>query len=266
MELNEKRLLGKTTLLVGRLGVASSYGAPTAAFEEAFEKGCNYFVWNTFIRGRSKEMKQAICNIIKKGQREKLVIAMHSYGHNALLNNYYLRRSLKALGTDYIDVMLLGYYSWRPSQTVLDGALRLKEKGLTRFIGMTGHNRPLFSKLEKEKFFDVFHVRYNAVHRGAEQDIFPSLDPVDKPGIVSFTATSWGQLLDPKRMPENETPPTAADCYRFVLSNPNVDVSLTGPGTLEQMRENLSVLDRGPMNDEELARMHRIGDFIYKKK
>jgi aryl-alcohol dehydrogenase-like predicted oxidoreductase len=266
MNFTEKRVLGKTNLQVGRLGLASSYGAPAKAFEEAFEKGCNYFVWNTFIRGRSKEMLTALRNIIQKGQRDKLVIAMHSYGHNALLNNIYLHRSLRALGTDHIDVMLLGYYSWRPSQFVLNGALKLKDKGYTRFIGVTGHNRPLFPKLDKENIFDVFHVRYNAVHRGAEQDVFPLLDPANRPGIVSFTATSWGQLLNTGKLAENEIPPTATDCYQFVLSNPVVDVVLTGPKTLEQMRENLAVLDRGPMDEAELARMHRVGDHIYQKK
>jgi aryl-alcohol dehydrogenase-like predicted oxidoreductase len=264
--MNEARVLGKTNLRVGRLGIASSYGAPAAAFEEAFERGCNYFVWNTFIKGRSEEMLKAIRNIIKSGKRDKLVIAMHSYGHNALLNRYYLHRSLKALGTEYIDVMLLGYYSWRPFQGVINGALRLKEKGHTKYIGLTGHNRSLFPRLAAENIFDVFHVRYNAVHRGAENDVFPLLKPEGKPGIVSFTATRWGQLLDPGKMPAGETPPTAADCYRFVLANPNVDVVLSGPRTIEQLRANLSVMEEAPMTEHELNRMRKIGDYIYHKK
>ena len=266
MNFNEKIILGRTNLSVGRLGLASSYGAPAAAFEEAFEKGCNYFVWNTFMKGRSNEMLTAIRNIIKKGQREKIVIAMHSYGHNAMLNRIFLQRSLKALGTDYIDVMLLGYYNWRPSQWVLNGAQNLKEKHYVRYIGITGHNRSLVPRLDKERIIDVFHVRYNAVHRGAENDIFPYLDSNNKPGIVSFTATRWGQLLDQSKMPPGEAPPSAADCYRFVLSHLSVDVTLTGPKTLEQMRENLNTLALGPMNEEELARMRKIGDYIYKKK
>ena len=47
--------LGKTGLKVGRLGISSSYGAPEEAYEEAFEKGCNYFVVGSFMKGRSKE-------------------------------------------------------------------------------------------------------------------------------------------------------------------------------------------------------------------
>src|SRR6266853_1902195 len=42
--------LGKTGLMVGRLGIASSYGVQGAALEEAFEQGCNYFYWGSIRR------------------------------------------------------------------------------------------------------------------------------------------------------------------------------------------------------------------------
>ena len=64
-------------------------------------------------------------------------------------------------------------------------------------------------------------------------------------------------------MPPGEQPPTAADCYRFVLSNPAVDVCISGAKTGEQMRANLAGLDAGPMSDAELARMRRIGDHVH---
>jgi len=258
-------ILGKTGLKAGRLAIASSYRAPAEAFEEAFERGCNYFVWNTFFRGRSEEMKKAIRNIIKNGHRDKLIIAMHSYGHDALINRYYMRKSLKALGIDYIDVMLLGYYSRKPGKWVLNGALKLKEQGLTRFVGITGHSRKLFPILDNDGQLDVFHVRYNAVNNGAEKDVFPNLKVKDRMGVVAFTATRWGQLLEQKRMPEGETALTATECYRYVLSNPDVNVCLSGAATLEQMRENLTILDQGPLTEEEMKRIRRIGSFLYKR-
>ena len=73
---NEPAILGRTGLEVGRLGISSSYGAPAKAFEEAFERGCNYFVIGSFIRGRSKQMIKAIQSIVAKGEREKLVVCM----------------------------------------------------------------------------------------------------------------------------------------------------------------------------------------------
>jgi predicted aldo/keto reductase-like oxidoreductase len=101
------------------------------------------------------------------------------------------------------------------------------------------------------------------VNRGAETEVFPFLPAENKPGVVDFTGTAWGKLLNPKKMLPGERVPTAAECYRFVLSHPAVDVCMTGPKTVDQMRQNLQILDQGPMSEDELARMRRIGDHIH---
>jgi predicted aldo/keto reductase-like oxidoreductase len=265
MDFNDKRVLGKTGVLAGRFGISSSFGAPAQAFEEAFDRGCNYFSWGTFIRGRSSEMKQAIKNIIGNGRRDDLILSMISYAHNAFLTEFFLKRGLKALGIDYTDVLILGYFPKRPPQRVIDGAIKLKDNGLVRYIGLTSHNRKLFPLLQKEDIFDVFHIRYNAAHRGAETETFPFLTEHDRPGVVSFTATGWKRLLNSKKMPPGEPPSTASECYRFVLTNPTVDICMMGAKDLSQMRENLKTLDMGPMSEDELNRMRKIGDNIYKK-
>jgi predicted aldo/keto reductase-like oxidoreductase len=263
MIFDEKTVLGKTGLKVGRLGIASGYWAPAKAIEEAFERGCNYLTWGTFVKGYSPHMRQALRNILAKGQRDRLVLAMFSYAHQAFLTEHFFRKGLKAAGIDYADVLLLGGFYRRPSRRIIDGALRLKENGLVRFLGISSHKRLLLAGLLNEKAFDVFHVRYNAVHRGAETEIFSLLPEAHRPGIVSFTGTAWGKLLNPGIMPAGERLPTAVDCYRFVLSNPAVDVCMAGPRTIGQTKQNLEILQQGPMTDEELARMRRIGDHIY---
>ena len=263
MKFSEQVLLGKTGLKVGRLGIASGYGTPAAAIEEAFERGCTYMTWGTFIKGYSSNMREAIRTIVAKGRREQMVVAMFSYAHQTSLTEHFLVKALKSAGLDYADILILGYFSWRPSQRIIDGAIRLKEKGLVRFLGLSGHNRKLFPKLNQEDIFDVFHIRYNAVHRGAETEIFPFLTSQSRSGIINFTATAWSKLLNPKKIPAGEKLPTAVDCYRFVLSNPLIDVCMTGTKTYEEMKENLTVLERGPMTQDELERMRRIGDYIY---
>ncbi len=262
MDFREKVRLGRTGLKVGRLGISSSYGAPAKAFEEAFDRSCNYFSWGTFIKGRPAEMKKAIRNIVARGHRDELIVSMFSYAHNSFLTEVFFSRGLKALGIEYADALVLGYFPKRPHQKVIDGAMRLKEQGLVRFIGLSSHNRRLFPGLQKEGIFDLFHIRYSAAHRGAETETFPFLKGDDRPGVVSFTATRWGKLLKPKKMPPGEQPPTAVDCYRFVLTNPSVDVCMIGARNLGQMRDNLGTLNCGPMTEEELNRMRRIGDYI----
>ncbi len=263
MNFDEPAVLGRTGLEVGRLGIASGYGAPATAIEEAFERGCNYFTWGTVIKGYSAPMRQALKNIVAKGQRDRLVLAAFSYAHNNFLAERLLARGLKSAGLDRADVLILGYFSRRPPRRLIDGALRMKEQGLIRFIGVSSHNRKLLGEMAGTGEFDVMHLRYNAAHRGAETEIFPFIVGERRPGTVSFTATRWGKLLDPKKMPPGEKPPTAADCYRFVLSHPAVDVCISGAKTVEQMRENLAGLSAGPMSEAEIARMRRIGDHVH---
>jgi predicted aldo/keto reductase-like oxidoreductase len=265
MNYSEQTTLGRTGLKVGNLGISSSFGAPASAYEEAFEKGCNYFTWGTFIKGRSSQMKEAIKNIIAKGHRDDLVLSFFTYAHNNFFSERFLLRGLKALGIDYVDILILGYFPKRPKRKIIEGALHLKEKNLVRFLGLSSHHRRVFPELVKDGLIDIFHIRYNAAHRGAESDAFPYIKGENKPGVVSFTATRWGQLLKPKKMPPGEKPATAIDCYRFVLTHPAVDVCMVGAKSVEQMRENLKTLQLGPMNEEELKRMRKIGDYLYKK-
>ncbi len=104
-------------------------------------------------------------------------------------------------------------------------------------------------------------VRYNAAHRGAEREVFPHLGD-EPPGVVAYTATRWGALLDPRLTPDGEPTPTATDCYRFALSNPSVDVCLCGPRDGAELDGALAALDRGVMDDGELAWMRRVGDAV----
>ena len=257
--------LGRTNLKVGRLGISSSFGAPAAAYEEAFERGCNYFTWGTFIRGRSGPMRSAIRNITAAGKRDELVVGMLTYAHHAWLTEHFFVKGLKTAGLEYADVLLLGYFPKRPPQKVIDGALKLKQKGLVRFIGLTSHKRKLFPELAQEGLFDIFHIRYNAAHRGAETETFPHLIGDNRPGVVGFTATDWRKLLGKRKLPPGERPLTAAECYRFVLSHPDVDVCMMGAKTMDQMRENLAVLEQGRLTAEEMERVRMIGKRVYGK-
>ena len=256
----EPRVLGRTGLKVGPLGISGGYGAPSEAFEEAFEHGCNYF----YHGSRRKEgMTRAIRNLIGQGNRERMVILLQSYSRSAGLMERFFIQGLRTLGLERADILLLGWHNKPPSPRILGRALEMKEKGLYRFLAVSGHNRSLFPSLTGEGLYDIFHVRYNAAHRGAEEETFARLPDQDRPGIVTYTATRWGGLLKPRKMPPGEKPLSAADCYRFALSHPKVDVCMTGPKNLDQMRGGLKALEAGPLSQEELARARMIGDHLH---
>jgi aryl-alcohol dehydrogenase-like predicted oxidoreductase len=251
-------VLGATGLRVGRLGVAASYGVPAAAVEAAFEHGVNYFYWGTF---RRSGLGQAIRNLASR--RDRMVVVIQSYSRVAGLMGWSLQRALRALRLDYADVLLLGLWNRPVPERILDAARTCKERGLVRYLAASSHDRPLIRRWVEAREFDVVHLRYNAIHTGAETDIFPYLPGENRPGTVAYTATSWKQLLDPKKTPKNEKTPRASDCYRFVLARPEVDVCMTGPSNADQMTEALEALRRGPMTEDELAWMRRVGAAIY---
>jgi predicted aldo/keto reductase-like oxidoreductase len=58
---------------------------------------------------------------------------------------------------------------------------------------------------------------------------------------------------------------TAADCYRFCLSNPHVDLVLTGPKNHRQLQENLRNLqEKGPLSEEEKRCISDFGQVVHK--
>jgi aryl-alcohol dehydrogenase-like predicted oxidoreductase len=251
--------LGRTGRVAGRIGLAASYGADDRCVAMAYDAGVNYFYWGSLRRGSFgkglRDLSQA---------RGKLIVVVQSYSRMASLLPWSVERALRALRTEYADVLLLGFWNRPVAPRILDQARKLRERGMVRHLGMSTHNRPLAGTLASGGEIDVLHVRYTAIHRGAEREIFAALPATQaRPGIVSFTATSWGQLLNSRKLDPGERVPGAADCYRFVMSNPAVDLCLAGPRNETELQGALEALRRGPMDADELAWMKCVGDKKY---
>jgi Predicted oxidoreductases (related to aryl-alcohol dehydrogenases) len=262
MNFQSRAVLGRTGLSVCRLGLASGYGVPAKAIEKAYhEHGINYFFWST---PRREAMKTALKSIARLG-REKIVIAVQSYDHLGFFNTRAVDKALAALDIEYADILIMGWFNAVPGERILDRCRALIEKKKIRFVGMSGHKRKTFGALARmdRSPIDVFMVRYNAAHTGAESDIFPHLKKENRPGVTVYTATSWRKLLNQSKMPPGETPLRASDCYRFVLSNPNVDLCHFGPASEEQMDEGLTALAKGPLAEDEMARIRKIGTYVH---
>jgi aryl-alcohol dehydrogenase-like predicted oxidoreductase len=256
------RLLGRSGLTVGRLGLGSSYGAPARAYEQAFERGCNYFYWGS---ARRQGMGDAIRDLAAQ-HREKLVIVLQSYSRFGALIRHRIESGLRSLRLDCADILLLGWHNRPLSPRLMKAALQLQQRGRVRHIAVSGHNRPMFQQFAKDLRLQVLMMRYNAAHRGAEKEAFPYLERQGEPkaGVVCYTGTRWRTLIDPRNAPTGSRMPTAADCYRFVLSNPAVDVCLTGPATAEQMEANLKALELGPLSEDEMQWMRNVGDNVHR--
>jgi aryl-alcohol dehydrogenase-like predicted oxidoreductase len=245
---------------VCRLGLAVNYGIDGSDLEWALTQGVNYIFWTPRAKRTTPALKAAL-----QRSRESVVLAT---GPTTGFFPGGIRRAcervLESLGTDYIDIFQLFWLGraslWRPSTARALASLR--DAGMVRAIGVSIHDRVRAGRLAADSPLDMLMIRYNAAHTGAEQDIFPRTAG-RRPAFVAYTATRWGGLL--KRPKGWEGPVmTAADCYRFCLSNPQVDLVLTGPKTRQELEDNIrGVSGKGPLSDDENRWIRAYGQAVH---
>lgn len=249
-------VVGKKVL---RLGLATNFGLDADGIRAAIDRGMNYLFWTPRKTATTPAIKDALAR-----RRDEVVLATGPttawWGGNV---RKFTENTLRALGTDHLDVLQIFWVGVTAALTegTLGELARLREEGKTRAIGISIHNRARAGQLAAKSDLDLLMIRYNAAHPGAETDIFPHLVP-DRRAIVAYTATSWRKLLKRPRGWEGRVA-IAPDCYRFSLSNPLVDVVLTGPKDRSQLEQNLACLDRGPMEGEEMAWMRSFGKAVH---
>jgi predicted aldo/keto reductase-like oxidoreductase len=239
---------------VCRLGLATRGNThlETSAVEYAIERGVNYLNWC----GKPDGMSRVIAGL--GARRKDVVAAVQFQARGAEKAKREFDWLLDQLSTDYIDIATLYYVEaedeWR--QIVAPGGAwealaERKQAGTLRMIGLTSHQRKLAAAWgalrapghEAGRYLDMLMIRYNAAHRGAEEDVFPLTAKLGTP-VVTFTGLRWRAL--PRSTPDDPagfSPPSAAQFYRFCLSNPAVSVALTAPDNRAELEENLTLLD-----------------------
>ncbi len=197
---------------------------------------------------------------------------------------------LDQLRTEYLDIATFYYVESEAEWSEITGpcgawevlAAR-KRSGALKMIGLTSHQRELAAGWANARRLgggaetagdanpcganpsgercrlDMLMIRYNAAHRGAEQDVFPITRKRSMP-VVTFTGLRWRALLKATSdCPGGFEPPSAAECYRFCLANPDVAVALAAPGDRPELEHALSLLGdwRAPAEDSyEVMRAH----------
>jgi len=247
-------ILGRTGIRTSRLGLGSSFGLSTADVHHAFERGVRFFYWGSIRRPAFGVGVRELA----RSARAAITVVVQSYARVAAMIPWSVDAARWRLGLDYVDVLLLGWWNAMPPSAIVETAQALVDAGRVRAVMVSCHHRPSFETFARDPQIGALMVRYNAAHTGAEAEVFPRLGE-SPPGVVAYTATRWGDLLQPSLCPPGEPVPRASDCYRFALSHAAVDVVAAGPAGRAQLDEALAAIDRGPMTDDEIAWMRRVG-------
>lgn len=204
-----------------------------------------------------------------------------------------LDRSLKELGTDYIDVYQLhgvapqGYDHAR--QVIAPALLREKEKGKFRYLGIseTAPGDPAHAMVPRachDGVWEVAMVAFHMMHQNARAAVFPLTRRYRVGTLLMFAvrnifsrperlAATLRELavegLVPQALADSPDPlgflvhPGGASsvidaAYRFARHEPGVDIVLFGTGDPAHLRSNIASLLKPPLPEADRARLARL--------
>jgi predicted aldo/keto reductase-like oxidoreductase len=286
------RRLGRTGLEVSCLGIGGGNGIASADVLHAYEHGINYFFFSGDLHHfQYARMADALRKLCGRGsaERERIVLALVTYVKSPEMVFGALFDQFAELGIDYIDVFFWGWLGsddancasqlFRHSprmrgpdsklsqfvEGVFGASERLRRMGAVRHVGASFHDTALAGRWADSPELDVVMVRHNAAHRTAQSRVLLPAQQAGarRPGIVTFKSQ---ELVSPTvgsstpSMPADGAAPDAGDLYRYSLSQPMVDVCLTGPRTRADIDGALAAVARGYLSGDELCALERYGD------
>ena len=249
--------LGRTGLVVTRLGTGGAYCESADGYRAALDCGVNYM--DTARAYRDGDDERVIGEAIQ-GRRHELILATKTQQRDAKGARRDLETSLRTLGTDYIDIYQLHHLNTEAERNRAlgaDGALKevqkAREEGLIRFIGVTGHDWEQIQQAVATGFFDTVLCWYNCAMKEPEETVFPAARKHNT-GVVIMNASRNDKLFDGVGAPAEE------QFYRYVLSHESVGLTIMGLRNVPRFRRIASALsDHHTLTPEEKAEIENYG-------
>ena len=206
---------------------------------------------------------QRYLNGVLKERRKEVFIVTKCLEPDGARTVELLRSNLKQLGVDQVDLTYthsIGHAVYDFDQLVGDkgpmAALeQAKRDGLTRFIGITGHNRPeKFARVLARRNIDAMMNAVNIVDRHTysfETLVWPQARKQNV-GLVAMKV--YGGGFRTCKMPEN----LLEASFRFTQSVPGVALAVIGMGTRKELEQNVEwARTYKPMTSEEAAELRQ---------
>ncbi len=231
----EKRKLGKTDIVASVIGFGGipiqglSLKDAEAVLKHAYEKGINFFDTARAYTDSEEKMGHALSGI-----RDRIYLASKALSRDAEGMRREIETSLRNLRTDMIDLYQIHSVSFMHElETVLkpggayEALLRAKEEGKVRWIGITGHSRPVLQKAVYTGKFDTVQLPFNPIEDEWAGDVIPAAKEAGM-GTIGMKPLAGGALRN-----------TTAS-IRFSLTR-GIDISIPGMDTIEQVDANTAV-------------------------
>lgn len=254
------RQLGKTGLNVSQLGFGAmrlpmigegenaSINRELAVpmIHKAFESGVNYIDTAVFYCNGDS---QRVVGEALKGWRDKIIVSTKNHYFDEDEKEWwtYLEQSLERLQVEYIDIYNHHGLNWNSyvnnvKPRVSKWMHKAKEQGLIKHICGSFHdNNEALVNIINDGYLETITLQYNMLDRQLEEGI--ALAHEKGIGVIVMGPVAGGRLgatsdVLTQLIPAVKKVPELA--LRFVLSNPNVTIALSGMSTIQQVEENVA--------------------------
>ncbi len=227
------------------------------AIRRAIELGVNYI--DTGFLYCAAESEIAIGRAIR-GCRDRVVLATKATKQR-MDNPGDLRRMLdhqmRKLDIDCFDFYCFHGIGWENFHDLdrktgwIKDLLGARDEGLVKHIGFSFHDDPEnMCKLIDLGYFEMVTCQYNYLDRvNADAMAYAYEKGL---GVVVMGSAGGGRLTTVPKAVQDEgldTSSAAGLAIRFVLSNPNVHVALSGMGSIEMVEENVAAAEAGALSE-----------------
>jgi hypothetical protein len=240
-----------------------------SAVLEAFERGINFFFltadmhWPAYEATRSglRELLRT-----RPGVRDRIVVGSVSYIAEPEFAVAPFVEVLEAVpGLERLDLTVVGGVKGSQPERFAAFARHRRTRSLAgvRATGATFHDRAAAASCVADGDLDVAFIRYNADHRGAENDVFPVLARERRALLFNFKSTAGfvpHARFRELRFDDDAWRPSVTDHYRFVLTRGEVDGILCSPGDAAQVASLERAIDLGGLCEEQLSYIKCVAD------
>lgn len=260
--------LGRTKVQVPILGLGTAPAGhrpdrkeAIAFYHKCIDSGVTYIDTAPKFAGYGNA-QEYLGEVLKDRRKETFVVTKchEPNGEKAL---ELLKKNLKELRIEQADLVYahsIGDDKMTPDKIfaangVCQALDKAKRDGLTRFVGVSGHNRPArFLKAMEEWDFDVMMVVVSLVARHVynfEEKVLPTAAKKNL-GIAAMKVFGGGSKKGESRFPANLRPAA----FRYALGVPGVNLSVIGMYDEEELKQNLEWLKTyKPLTAEELKEL-----------
>lgn len=264
------RSFGKTGFKVSKLGFGAmrlpirwdgscDYNKSVPIIKLGIDRGINYIdTAHGYIRGTSEV---AVGKAIKGYDRSKLFIStkiVQSSSDNVTRFRRRLEESLKRLDT-YIDVLHVHGLTWddfndyvKGPNGTLEQVRKAQDEGLVKHLAFSSHDSAeSIEKLIDTGEFESLTLQYNLLDRHNEEVI--ALARERGMGVAIMGPLAGGNLgsIRVPGLSESKKMSNIRLGLRFVMLNPNVDVTLSGMNAIGQVEENCAIVSEDDSFTEE---------------